>query len=105
MASHLPSLILDTILNIPHFLISIRNALLPIQPTVVLPPPLVPPPAPATGPSATYASSGSDPDTESANEMSETGSDADVESNSGEGPNGESWINLKRNEHLEVGGA
>ncbi|THU84909.1 hypothetical protein K435DRAFT_783587 [Dendrothele bispora CBS 962.96] len=35
VASHLPSLVLDTLLNIPAFLIGIRNALLPAQPFVL----------------------------------------------------------------------
>jgi hypothetical protein len=38
-ASSLPSFILDALLELPHILISIRNALLPIQPHV-LPPPI-----------------------------------------------------------------
>ncbi|KAF8643847.1 hypothetical protein AX16_008864 [Volvariella volvacea WC 439] len=39
VASYLPGLLLDGLLNLPYFLISIRNALLPTQPFVLPPPP------------------------------------------------------------------
>ncbi|KAJ7905858.1 hypothetical protein B0H14DRAFT_3543415 [Mycena olivaceomarginata] len=42
IASFLPPLLLDTLINIPHFLISVRNRLLPVQPFVRHPPPLPP---------------------------------------------------------------
>ncbi|RDX47034.1 hypothetical protein OH76DRAFT_1406420 [Lentinus brumalis] len=94
-ASYLPPLLLDALLNIPYFLASIRNALLPIPPRVTVPPPAAaaaqppPPPPPASvGKLLEAPSSGTD----SEPEHSETGSEADVESNSGVG---ESWVSLR----------
>jgi hypothetical protein len=91
LASHLPSVVLDMLLNIPHFLVSIRNALLPIPPPIVRPLPPTPevavaPIAPA--PQAAHAGghdAGNDNDAGSEAE-------ADVESNSGES---ESWVSLQ----------
>ena len=99
-ASHLPGLLLDALLNIPHLLISIRNALLPVPPRVALPYP--PPVPPGRASSSTLRHSvqeesfvDSDPERRD-NEHSETGSEADVESNEGYGSGvGESWIRLK----------
>ncbi len=93
-ASYLPPLLLDALLNIPYFLASIRNALLPIPPRVTVPPPAAaaahpPPPPPAAvekHPPAPSSGTDSEP------EHSETGSEADVESNSGVG---ESWVSLR----------
>ncbi|KAL4246110.1 hypothetical protein ABKN59_003283 [Abortiporus biennis] len=90
LASSLPSLLLDALINLPHFLISIRNALLPLPPPVVSP---YPPPVPPTA----EASEASDPESEQhvsdeGDASSDVGSEADVESNSGVG---ESWISLK----------
>jgi len=92
VASHLPSLILDGLLNIPHFLISIRNRILPVEPFVrqipdlPLPPPVSPRRViPADG-------GGGDEHDESGNERSETSSEADAESNASESV--ESWISL-----------
>ncbi|KAL0946791.1 hypothetical protein HGRIS_012964 [Hohenbuehelia grisea] len=93
VASHLPSIILDTLLMIPHVLISIRNALLPVQPYIrpsvpsTLPPPSsVPPPLDIS--SSEHEDSG--------HELSETGSEADVESNPGDGGEDGSWVSLKK---------
>ena len=99
-ASYLPPLLLDALLNIPYFLASVRNALLPVPPRVILPPraaaaaqPPPPPPAPAVEKQKQQAaSSGTDSEHEHEHEHSETGSEADVESNSGVG---ESWVSLK----------
>ncbi|KAF5373655.1 hypothetical protein D9758_000779 [Tetrapyrgos nigripes] len=104
VASHLPSLVLDTLLNLPAFLISIRNALLPTQP-FVMPRRLGsdvhfphPPASPAGPPSTTARSKPeSEHDESSNNELSETGSEADVESNEGDGTGVESsWVPLPR---------
>ncbi|KAI0748697.1 hypothetical protein C8Q80DRAFT_1173172 [Daedaleopsis nitida] len=100
MASHLPSLLLDALLNVPYLLISIRNALLPIPPRVVVPPPSAaaatqpPPLAPAAVDSLKEKQQEG---TDSEHEHSETGSEADVESgNEGSGSGvGESWVSLK----------
>ena len=95
-------MLLDAILNIPHFLVSIRNALLTVQPHVILPQsaftPPVPPSAasqaPASEPKQTAQERAIDSDPEQHDNASETGSDADVESNAGSGV-GESWISVK----------
>jgi hypothetical protein len=81
VASHLPTVLLDTILNIPHMLVSIRNKLLPV-------PPPPPPPPPATV---------KRDDQENGKDGSELGSEADVESNyAGDGPSVDSsWVSLK----------
>ncbi|TFL05768.1 hypothetical protein BDV98DRAFT_601096 [Pterulicium gracile] len=102
LASLLPTLLLDSLLNLPHLLVSIRNSLLPVEPFVVPPSPL---PLPgvhqpdlvnlaasrdslaAPGSSAASLSTGSSAFT------SEAGSEADVESNSGEVE--QSWVQLK----------
>ena len=97
-------LILDALLNLPAFLISVRNALLPVPPRLPYPPPIPPagvapaaPPAAAPAPTDDKARHQEEAQTDSSDEiLSETGSDADVES----GPEGsgvsESWISLKR---------
>ncbi|KAG7089696.1 hypothetical protein E1B28_011351 [Marasmius oreades] len=94
LASYLPTILLDALLNIPHFLISIRNALLPSQPFLV--------PRPAMKPRAETITTGLrrrvDEESGSSNgiEHSENGSEADVESNSGDGSGVESsWVSLK----------
>lgn len=93
LASHLPTLLLDTMLNIPHFLISIRTALLPSQPFVL--------PRPVMKPRADTSTTGPGLDEESGSgndvEPSETGSEADVESNSSGDGSGvdSSWVTLK----------
>ncbi|PIL24462.1 hypothetical protein GSI_14216 [Ganoderma sinense ZZ0214-1] len=112
-AAELPAILLDAILNLPYFLISIRNALLPIAPHVIAPaPPARPAPtsAPAPQPSAAAASAssasaseklaeGADSEHEHEHELnsSDTGSEADVESNEGGYGSGvgESWVSLK----------
>ncbi|KAJ6502209.1 hypothetical protein C8R45DRAFT_975762 [Mycena sanguinolenta] len=101
-ASFLPPLLLDTLINIPHFLISVRNALLPVQPFIRHPPPL-PPVERAPGP-PTVAQSETD---ESSNDLSlsETGSEADIESNSGDGTGVGTWVNLKNDRHMGTEGA
>ncbi|GBE81750.1 predicted protein [Sparassis crispa] len=103
LASQLPALVLDALLNIPHFLVSIRNALLPVPPRVA-PDPSVPPVVPATVPPTAAVKK---PETEESpfssdqehlhdHELSETGSEADVESNEGDASGvGESWVSLK----------
>ena len=103
MAARLPAILLDTLINIPYLLISIRNALLPVPPRVPLPPP-APAQAPAAAPknapahsAAAAALAKSQEGTDSDREHSETGSEADVESNEGGYGSGvgESWVSLK----------
>jgi len=92
VASHLPSLILDSLLNIPHFLISIRNRILPVEPFFRRAPDL-PLPPPVTPRAATTAINreghGHD---DGGNEPSDTSSEADAESNTSESV--DSWISL-----------
>ncbi|KAJ7827489.1 hypothetical protein B0H14DRAFT_2814477 [Mycena olivaceomarginata] len=99
-ASFLPPLLLDTLINIPHFLISVRNRLLPVQPFVRHPPPL--PPIERAQPPPAAAQSEEE---ESGNDLSETGSEADIESNSGDGGGVGTWVNLKNDQHLGTEGA
>ncbi|KAF7338038.1 Protein kinase domain-containing protein [Mycena venus] len=94
-ASFLPPLLLDTLINIPHFLISVRNALLPVQPFVRHPPPPPPVERAQQAPPAVRVE-----EDESGNDLSETGSEADVESNSGDGAG--TWVNLKKEQHMEA---
>ncbi|KAM5538033.1 hypothetical protein V8D89_008230 [Ganoderma adspersum] len=103
-ASQLPAILLDAILNLPYLLISIRNALLPVAPHVIAPAPPAPPapaPAPQPQPAAAAATSSSEKqaegtDSEHEPTSSDTGSEADVESNEGYGSGvGESWVSLK----------
>ncbi|OSD08344.1 hypothetical protein PYCCODRAFT_1356478 [Trametes coccinea BRFM310] len=106
-ASCLPAFLLDTLLNIPYILVSIRNALLPIQPHVILPPPpaassIAPaPPVQPTQPAVAQQTipekpEGPGTDSDPERDASEAGSEADVESNEGYGSGvGESWVSLK----------
>lgn len=107
MASYLPTSILDVILNLPHFLLSVRNALLPVPPRIALPLERgVPFSVPAAAAPVQVEKQGAD---SSANvsdlDISETGSEVDVESNAGEGV-GDSWVSLKSKEsHVSSGEA
>ena len=100
-ASYLPAFLLDAILNFPYVLASVRNALLPIPPRVIMPPPASAPAAaaPAQQPSLaqqTIAEKHEGTDSDPEHDASEAGSEADVESNEGYGSGvGESWISLK----------
>lgn len=44
LASNLPSFILDGLINLPHFLVSVRNGLLPVTPARIIPADQLPPP-------------------------------------------------------------
>ncbi|KAI8982861.1 hypothetical protein BD414DRAFT_491360 [Trametes punicea] len=101
-ASHLPAFLLDTLLNVPYLLVSIRNALLPIPPRVIMPPPTATAPAAPVPPQQppvvqqTIPEKHEGTDSEPEREASEAGSEADVESNEGYGSGvGESWVSLK----------
>ncbi|KAG6899417.1 hypothetical protein C0993_010454 [Termitomyces sp. T159_Od127] len=87
-ASYLPSSILDTLLNVPAFLISVRNCLLPAEP-FVRPPADLPPPAQPTNAAAL------DIDDEN-HDQSEANSEADVESNASDGVSS-SWVSVQEN--------
>ncbi|KAF9469250.1 hypothetical protein BDZ94DRAFT_1303744 [Collybia nuda] len=90
-ASHLPSFILDTILNIPHFLISVRNRLLPVEP-FIRPNPAAPLPPPVVETTATTLSNQHD-------EGLESNVEAEVESNA---DSVDSWISLQGEQGGEV---
>ncbi|KAJ7074165.1 hypothetical protein C8F01DRAFT_1205345 [Mycena amicta] len=96
-ASFLPPVLLDVLINIPHLLISIRNALLPTQPFVR--PPRTLPAVESANAQREPAANMNAAESDSAHELSEpeTGSEADVESNSGDHPaiGGGSWVSLK----------
>jgi hypothetical protein len=87
LASHLPSLLLDGLINLPHFLISIRNRLLPVQPFRE-PPADLPPPVMERKPTTTELTEQLHTSSES-----ETTSDADIESNAGDAVDS-SWVSL-----------
>jgi len=119
LASKLPSFILDGLINFPHFLISVRNGLLPVTPARTVPTDQFLPPATQqqtvvaktheepVSPSQSHAKvqSTSTVATQTQDEESGSGdetqsspwsnSDADVESNTGDVSVVESsWVNL-----------
>jgi len=112
-ASNLPSVLLDALINLPHFLISVRNALLPVPPPPTPPPQSIPlrklsstvvsrphplsqtlvqRPAPTHhDPPITF-----DHEEQVDSTSPETGSEADVESNAGDISGVESsWVSLR----------
>ncbi|EIN07208.1 hypothetical protein PUNSTDRAFT_53579 [Punctularia strigosozonata HHB-11173 SS5] len=112
LASYLPISVLDLILNIPHLLIGLRNALLPVPPRVAIP--SAPPSAPVAPRETPVTSSakptqdntdshGSGPQAPSNHDHdheqeSLSGSEADVESNTEQEPvMTESWVSLGGN--------
>jgi len=122
LASRLPSFILDALVNLPHFLISVRNALVPVTPTRKnpagqLPPPVTPqravmkthgapiPPPQAhvdVQPTSTVATQTHDEETGSGDERRSnpwSNDDTDVESNAGDASVASvvesSWVNLQ----------
>jgi len=118
LASKLPSSILDALISLPHFLISVRNALLPVTPTRTvpvdkLPPPVTQqvivmkthegpiPPSPAheeVRSTSAVATQTHDEESSSGDETRSnpwSSDDADVESNAGDASVVErSWVNL-----------
>lgn len=98
-ASHLPSVLLDTLLNIPHILIGIRNRLLPAQP-FRQPPRDLAPPAPTRPKAVSYTTSQASvqpqaqTSTASQAEADETLSDCEAESVSGDSGVDSSWVSL-----------
>ena len=100
-ASRLSPIVLDTLLALPHVLLSIRNALLLTPPTLPhpSPKPLQPPSSESRKvvPTATSATTSDHEPPSDIDGLSDPGSDADIESNSGYGSGvGESWINLNK---------
>ena len=119
LASKLPSFILDGLINFPHFLISVRNGLLPVTPTRTIPADQLPPPETQhqkavtkthEGPispsqkqikvssAATVTTQARDEESSSGDETRSnpwSNDDADVESNAGDTSAVESsWVNL-----------
>lgn len=114
LASNLPSSILDVLINLPHFLISIRNGLLPTTKTRMIPTDQLPPPAiqqqiastktderQVVEPPTVTATEAQDEESSSGDEKHSNPSsndDADVESNAGDASVVESsWVNLNEN--------
>lgn len=120
LASKLPSPILDALINLPHFLVSVRNGLSPAVPTKTVPTDQFPPsvahqqkdaaqthqgPIPnSTGdinaePTTAVATEAQDEESNSGDEKQSNPSsndDADVESNVGDASVVESsWVNLR----------
>lgn len=84
MASYLPSCILNALLIIPHYIVSIRNSLRPVPPAISQSNPQKPliTPAVATAPPVLGVDKAAEELSEHEASASETGSEADVESNS-----------------------
>jgi hypothetical protein len=98
MASHLPSVLLDGLLNLPYFLISIRNQLLPVQP-FRQPPENLPPPVPIVKQENSVKTEVKE---ESQKSETEANSDGDTESNSGDTVES-SWVSLNKKNHADDG--
>ncbi|PFH54259.1 hypothetical protein AMATHDRAFT_53151 [Amanita thiersii Skay4041] len=91
LASYLPSLLLDRLLNLPAFLISIRNRLLPIQ--LHVSPSQAPPRAAVPNPSALLPDKQNSQESAQDNNHDDVGSEAETESNVSEAADN-SWIRL-----------
>ena len=119
LASKLPSFILDGLIDLPHFLISVRNGLLPVTPTRTIPADQLPPPVThkqkdvtkageepgflsqtheKVSSAATVTTQTHDEESTSSDEAQSnrwSNDDADVESNVGDTSMAESsWVNL-----------
>jgi len=119
LASKLPSFILDALINLPHFLVSARNGLLPVIGTRTIPVDQIPPPVaqqqkavtkPHEGPvpnstgdgeaesatAVTTEAHGREPSSGDEQSNPSGNDDTDVESNAGDAAMVESsWINLR----------
>lgn len=100
MASHLPSVLLDGLLSLPYFLISIRNRLLPVQP-FRQPSENLPPPVTAVQQEKTVTTEVKEESQDCTSEI-EANSDADIESNSGDTVES-SWVSLNKKNHAGDG--
>ena len=100
MASHLPSVLLDGLLNLPYFLISIRNWLLPVQP--FRQPPETLPPVPTVKQENSATTTGVREESEDDASENEANSEGDVESNSGDTVES-SWVSLNKKHHADDG--
>lgn len=114
----MPSFILDALLNLPHFLISVRNALVPMAPSAPVPPTRLPStvstvatrprplsqnltqrPVPVQPEPLVVPKSQPEPE---AAAYEDTGSEGDVESNSGDTSGVESsWVSLNEGSGTE----
>lgn len=99
IVSHLPGSVLDIIISVPYFLLSIHRTLSQTRPPATaseLELAATPStrPSPPEAPANVGKESTDSPPTSSERDGSENGSEADVESNDGVGV-GESWISLK----------
>jgi len=96
--SHLPGALLDIIISVPYYLLSVHRTLSQTRTPVTaselqLPDPPFRP-SPPEAPADVGKESTDSPQTSSERDGSENGSEADVESNDGAGV-GESWVSLK----------
>ncbi|KAI0028510.1 hypothetical protein K488DRAFT_80634 [Vararia minispora EC-137] len=90
LASSLPQLLLDALLNLPYLIIAARNAMLPVPPPPITMPKDVP--VERHPDASTFA-----PPPPTSDHESEAGSDADVESNASSQEHGDikrSWVSL-----------
>ena len=97
MASHLPSVLLDGLLNLPYFLISIRNWLLSVQP--FRQPPENLPPIPTVKQENSVTTEVKE-ESQNCTLENEANSEGDVESNSGDTVES-SWVSLNKKHHAD----
>ncbi|KAJ3499929.1 hypothetical protein NLJ89_g10012 [Agrocybe chaxingu] len=97
IASYLPSILLDALLNLPHFLIGIRNRLLPVAPYHRPPTNL---PSPVNAKKVNPEVESKEVSSRSTSPDVETSSDADVESNAGDTV-ASSWVSLHKKQASE----
>lgn len=97
MASHLPSILLDGLLNLPYLLISIRNRLLPVQPFLQPPESL-----PLSVPTVKQEKSVATEVKQESTSEGEANSEGDIESNSGDTVES-SWVSLNKKNHADDG--
>lgn len=107
LASKLPSFILDGLINLPHFLISVRNGLLPVTPTKMIPTDQLPPPVTQQRKAVTKTHEGSvSPSKSHAKDQSTstmTTQTQDEESSSGDETRSNPWSNGDADVESNVG--
>ena len=100
MASHLPSALLDGVLSLPYFLVSIRNWLLPVQ-ALGQAPENIPPPVTAVTQEKSVRTEIKEESQDYTSEIdANSDHDGDIESNSGD-TMGSSWVSLNQKKHVD----
>lgn len=94
VASYFPSALLDGLLNLPYFLISVRNWLLPAQP-FRRPSETLPSPSVTTVKQEKPVTTEAQEESQRGTSEVDSSSDGDIESNSGD-PVESSWVSLKK---------